>query len=160
MLQWKTFGYRRPPTILQSYYSSWTNYSTMLTTIARYKTANFQKCMNADSPHHHFLREALPISNSMTFIDREGEKHILLLLLKHFNWDPLEKVFWSLLSHGTWNVNPTCQSFMDEYKKLLINNIVFTDTVRKQHHWMFNRFSAKQRFRAANINYGNCDTAL
>lgn len=44
------------------------------------------------------------------------------LCIRRVNQDPLENFFGCVRSHGVRNINPTCYSFVNSFKTLIVNN--------------------------------------
>ena len=56
-----------------------------------------------------------------TILQEEG---LNLLCSRKINQDPVENFFCRIRNHGAWVVNPTCQSFINSVKTLMINDFV------------------------------------
>lgn len=106
--------------------------------------------VSQDSEHLQFWQEAIKMFESMKFIKSNGTlfvppsvKNWILTLkglrylwlklskdgfkflsVRNLNQDSLENFFGGLRSHGARNVNPTCHSFTNSFKSLLINNFL------------------------------------
>ncbi|CAH0550874.1 unnamed protein product [Brassicogethes aeneus] len=114
---------------------------------------NYLRCaVDEDSPHMAFWIEAIKTLQSVKFIKSNSTKYVppsvknyihtlkgfrylwpklkddgfKFLSIRNFNQDPLENYFGSIRSHGVRNINPTCQSFINSFKALLINNFLST----------------------------------
>ena len=112
--------------------------------------------VTAKSPHVQFWNSAVPILRSTYFtkpgsdtksyppslknwvVSVEGLRYIWSNLEKkgfkflsprNSNQDPVENFFGCIRSHGHRNINPTCASFIQSFKSLLINNFVSRHSV-------------------------------
>lgn len=105
--------------------------------------------ITAETTHEEFWRNAITVFSSMEFVGAGGVKKpptisywirtlkgficiwrdlkargFNYLCLRNFNQDPLENFFGCIRSHGVRNVNPTCASFKNSFKSLIVNNFM------------------------------------